>query len=86
MFSAVALLVGLGHLAVLALATTFIGGIVALVSVLSRPTRALVMLKMRGKGDFGPGVPYGVAIALAAAALVWATVLKLPVPELLPHR
>jgi hypothetical protein len=43
------------------------------------------MLKMRGKGDFGSGIPYGVAIAVAAAALVWADLLKIPVPELLPH-
>ncbi|HEY7852942.1 MAG TPA: prepilin peptidase [Caulobacteraceae bacterium] len=85
LFAAVALLVGLGHLAMLALATSLVGGVIAAITIASRPTRALVMLKMRGKGDFGPGIPYGVAIAVAAAALVWADLLKIPVPELLPH-
>jgi Flp pilus assembly protein protease CpaA len=69
----------------LALATSLVGGVIAAITIASRPTRALVMLKMRGKGDFGSGIPYGVAIAVAAAALVWADLLKIPVPELLPH-
>jgi hypothetical protein len=33
------------------------------------------MAKLKGKGDFGPGVPYGVAIAAAAALVVWGAVL-----------
>ena len=46
------------------------GGAIALVSLLTRPTRAAVMFHMRGKGDFGRGVPYGVAIAIATMAIV----------------
>ena len=46
------------------------GGAVAVGSLLLRPTRGLVMLQLRGKGDFGRGVPYGVAIAIGAACEV----------------
>jgi prepilin peptidase CpaA len=82
LFAASALFVGLAHLGWLALGTALVGGAVALISILTRPTRALVMFKLRGKGDFGRGIPYGVAIAIAAAVLIWATVLKVPVPNL----
>jgi prepilin peptidase CpaA len=41
------------------------GGAIAAVSLVLRPTRALVMFQMRGKGDYGRGIPYGVAIAIA---------------------
>jgi hypothetical protein len=44
-----------------------------------RPTRALTLINMKGKGDFGPGIPYGVAIAAAAAGLVWAGLLHLAI-------
>jgi prepilin peptidase CpaA len=77
LFSAVSLFFGLKYLWILASATAIAGGLVALVMLLRRPTRALVMLQMRGKGDWGGGVPYGIAIAaggLAAAGLtgfVW---------------
>ena len=46
------------------------GGVIALGSMLARPTRAAVMFHMRGKGDFGRGVPYGVAIAIATVAII----------------
>jgi prepilin peptidase CpaA len=75
LFTAVALFGGLGDLPMLAFATALAGGLIALVSLLLRPTRALVMAKLKGKGDFGPGVPYGVAIAAAAALVVWGAVL-----------
>ena len=75
LFTAVALFGGLGDLPMLAFATALVGGLIALASLLLRPTRALVMAKLRGKGDFGPGVPYGVAIAAAAALVVWGAVL-----------
>ena len=71
LFSATALFAGLGHLPMLAFATAMAGGVIALVSLVARPTRALVMVKLRGKGDFGAGVPYGVAIAAAAALVLW---------------
>jgi prepilin peptidase CpaA len=86
LFAAVALLTGLGHLALLALATALVGAVVAVISIASRPTRALAMFNLRGNGEFGRGIPYGVAIAAAAAALVWADLLKVPLPALLPHR
>jgi prepilin peptidase CpaA len=75
LFTAVALFGGLGDLPMLAFATALVGGLIALVSLVARPTRALVMAKMKGKGDFGSGVPYGVAIAAAAALVVWGSVL-----------
>ena len=78
MFAAVALFTGLDHLPLLGLLTALAGGAIALANMAAQPTRALVMLKMRGKGDFGRGIPYGVAIALAAAALVWSALLRLP--------
>ena len=83
LFAASALLVGFAYLGWLALGTALFGGVVALISVLARPTRALVMFKLRGRGDFGRGIPYGVAIAVAAAVLVWTTVLKVAIPNLL---
>jgi len=81
LFAAVALFAGMAHLLTLALATAIAGGAIAAVSLGSRPRRALVMLTMRGKGDFGRGIPYGVAIAIGAALVVWAALLKLSLPE-----
>ena len=72
LFAACALFAGMGFLPYLAVVTSLVGGLVALVSIASRPTRALVMFSMRGKGDFGRGVPYGVAVATAAAIIIWA--------------
>jgi prepilin peptidase CpaA len=80
LFAAVALFTGMGQLAILALATALIGGLVAIAGFVLKPTRGLVMLKMRGKGDFGQGVPYGVAIAAASALLVWAAALGARLP------
>ena len=75
LFTAVALFAGLGQLPVLALATALVGGIVGLISLVARPTRALVMVKLRGKGDYGAGVPYGVAISAGAAVVLWGKLL-----------
>ncbi len=80
LFAAVALFAGLGRLLPLGLATALAGGLLALISLASRPRRAMVMLTMRGKGDFGRGIPYGVAISLAAALVVWSVVLRLDIP------
>lgn len=71
LFAAVALYAGLHRLAQLTLGTAVVGGLIALVIMVTRPRRALVMLTMRGKGDFGDGIPYGVAIATAAVAVIW---------------
>lgn len=72
LFTVCALYAGLGYLPYLALATSLAGGVIALVSFASRPTRAMVLLSMRGKGDWGRGVPYGVAIATGAILVTWA--------------
>jgi prepilin peptidase CpaA len=79
LFAAVALFTGMSGLAPLAMATALVGGVVALVGLAMRPTRALTLINMKGKGDFGPGIPYGVAIAAAAAGLVWAGLLHLAI-------
>ena len=72
LITAVALFAGLGYLPWLILATALTGGVIAALSFLSRPTRALTMVTMRGKGDWGRGVPYGVAIAVGGALVIWA--------------
>jgi prepilin peptidase CpaA len=72
LFTVCALFAGMGYLPYLALATSLVGGAVALVSFGLRPQRALVMFTMRGKGDWGRGVPYGVAIAAGAVMVTWA--------------
>ena len=72
LLTAVALFAGLGYLPLLALATAATGGVIAVVSFITRPTRALTMVTLRGKGDWGRGVPYGVAIAVGGALVIWA--------------
>jgi prepilin peptidase CpaA len=71
LFAAAALFCGLGYLPLFALATVLAGGLIALISLASRPRRAMVMLSMGGKGDWGRGVPYGVAIAIGALVVMW---------------
>jgi prepilin peptidase CpaA len=78
LFSVVALFVGLGEIARLGVLAALVGGLIALVFILSRPRRALAMWSLRGKGDFGSGIPYGVAIAVAGMAIVWAEILHIP--------
>lgn len=77
MFVAVALFMGLDNLAAVALLTVLIGGVMALASFASRPQRALAMITLRGRGDWGRGIPYGVAIALAGAIGIWSVLLGL---------
>jgi prepilin peptidase CpaA len=60
-----ALFIGLEQLPQFAFATSLVGGAIAIVSLAANPRRALVMLQMRGKGNSGQDVPYGVAIAVA---------------------
>jgi prepilin peptidase CpaA len=74
LFAAAALFFGLGYLPLFALATVLAGGGVAVISLATRPNRAMVMLTMRGKGDWGRGVPYGVAIAIGAAVVMWGSI------------
>jgi prepilin peptidase CpaA len=74
LFAAAALFCGLGYLPLFALATVLAGGAIAAVSLASRPHRAMAMLTMGGKGDWGRGIPYGVAIAIGAAVVMWGSI------------
>ena len=80
LFAAVGLFAGIDRLPALGIVTALIGGLIAIASLIARPRRALVMIALQGKGDFGPGIPYGVAIAGAAFIIVWAGVLGLTLP------
>jgi prepilin peptidase CpaA len=74
LFAAAALFCGLGYLPLFALATVLAGGAIAAVSLAARPHRAMAMLSMRGKGDWGRGIPYGVAIAIGAGVVLWGSI------------
>lgn len=71
LFAAVALFTGLSYLHLFALATVLVGGVLAIVSLAASPRRALVMFSLKGRGDYGRGVPYGVAIAVGGLIAVW---------------
>ncbi len=70
LLTAAALFVGLSQLLQFLVLVALAGGVIAVGSLLTRPTQALVMFQMRGKGHFGRGVPYGVAISIAAVYVV----------------
>jgi prepilin peptidase CpaA len=53
-----------------ALITALAGGALAVFSLALNPTRTLVMIKMHFRGEFGRGIPYGVAIALGGIATI----------------
>ena len=74
LFAAAALFCGLGYLPLFALATVLAGGVIAVVSLVARPNRTMAMLAMGGKGDWGRGIPYGVAIAIGAAVVMWGSI------------
>ena len=80
LFTAVALFAGMTYLPHLALATVLAGGVIALGIMVARPTRAMAMLTLRSKGDFGQGIPYGVAIALAGVLIVFGPMLGFVLP------
>lgn len=71
LFSALALFAGLELLGTFALSTAISGGLVALSFMIIRPTRGAVMFALKGKGDYGPGIPYGIAISLGALLVIW---------------
>jgi len=75
LFTALALFSGLAGLPQLAVLTVIAGGAVAIASLASRPSRALAMLQPRGQGEFGRGVPYGVAIAAGGLVVIWSVIL-----------
>ena len=70
LLTAVALFVGTSQLPQFLVLVALAGGVIAVISLVTRPTRAMVMLHMRGKGDFGRGIPYGVAIAIATLCVM----------------
>ena len=74
LFAVAALFMGLGYLPYFAVATELAGGVLALISLARNPVRALAIFTLRGKGDSGPGVPYGVAIGAGGALVLWAAV------------
>ncbi len=74
LFAVAALFFGLGYLPLFALTTVLAGGLVAVASLVLRPRRAAVLLAMGGEGDWGRGVPYGVAIAAGAAIVLWGAI------------
>jgi prepilin peptidase CpaA len=72
-----ALFAGLPHLVSFLVLVALVGGAVAVISLALDPTRALVVLQLRGRDSTGRGIPYGVAIAIAAAVVVvWPLSLK----------
>jgi prepilin peptidase CpaA len=73
LFSALALFAGMKTILSFAVITTLVGGAIALVIMVLRPTRALVMFQLRGKGDYGRGIPYGVAIAAGSLLTLFGT-------------
>jgi prepilin peptidase CpaA len=70
LLTAASLFVGLEKLLFLFVAVAVAGGLIAMISLMLEPTRALVLFHMRGKGGYGKDVPYGVAIAIATALIV----------------
>jgi prepilin peptidase CpaA len=75
LFASLALCAGLAHLPAFALATALAGGLIVVGIIVARPRRALVMLQLRGAGDFGRGIPYGVAIAIGGGLMLWSRVM-----------
>ncbi|HZZ30956.1 MAG TPA: prepilin peptidase [Phenylobacterium sp.] len=71
LFASLALFAGLAHLTTFALATVWTGGVLAIGALVARPRRALAMLSLRGQGDHGRGIPYGVAIGVGGAVVLW---------------
>jgi prepilin peptidase CpaA len=72
LFAAAALFMGMDYLPYFAFATVMAGGVIAVISLATRPKRAMVMFALQGKGDFGRGVPYGAAIAAGGVFAIWA--------------
>jgi prepilin peptidase CpaA len=70
LLTATSLFIGLSQLLPFLVLVALAGGAIAVLSMVMRPVRALVIFQMRGKGDFGRGVPYGVAIAIATVAIL----------------
>jgi prepilin peptidase CpaA len=68
--TAMALFAGMKHLLVMLMAMALFGGVLAIISLVSNPHRTMAMITLRGKGDWGRKVPYGVAIAVGGLYVV----------------
>jgi prepilin peptidase CpaA len=68
LMTAVALFAGLGHLVQFVLVTIIAGGVLALASLVIQ--QAQIFAIIRSESDFGRGIPYGVAIAVAGAVVM----------------
>jgi prepilin peptidase CpaA len=75
-FAAVSLFAGMGGMLELTMLTALAGGVLALITVASRPREVMVMVAMKGKSNFGRGIPYGVAISVGGVTTIWATLLS----------
>jgi prepilin peptidase CpaA len=71
-----ALFVGLGHLLQFFVLMALAGGVLAIVTLTIEPRRALVMFQTRGAKSAESGIPYGVAIAIAAIGVVGLPVVR----------
>lgn len=74
LFTAGALFAGLGWLMQFALITALLGGVLAVLYLAVRPRKAMRGLTAQGRAEAlktASGIPYGVPIALAAAATAW---------------
>ncbi len=80
LFAAVSLFAGPAFFGPFTMGTVFAGGLMAIAALASRPQRALVIWQMRGRGDFGRGIPYGCAIAAGGIVMIWGQVLGLLTP------
>ena len=56
LLTAVSLFVGIPQILQFLVLVAMAGGVIAVGSLAARPTRALVMLQVKGKGDFGRGM------------------------------
>lgn len=71
LFAATALFAGPAYLPAFALATVLTGGVMAVVSLASRPRRTAAMLATRDRGDTSSEIPYGVAIGIGGLLVLW---------------
>jgi prepilin peptidase CpaA len=71
LFAAAALFAGLSHLMQFALITALLGGVLAVGYLMVRPRKAMRGMTAQGRAEAlktAAGIPYGVPIAMAAAA------------------
>ena len=75
LFTVLAPFAGLALLPTYAAITAIAGALVAVAGLAAQPTRAYVVFQMRGAAPDKGTTPYGVGIAIAGIAVVWAQLL-----------